>query len=107
MRLHRCHCCSMNNIVHRAAAGQVVAGLVKALENGEAVSFPDALRNFVTDVARLKIRENQYIGMTCDRTALGLACSDLGNERGIELHFTVKKEVGSKLVGYLDCLLNF
>jgi len=105
--LHRCHCCSVNNIVHRTAAGQVVAWLVKTLENSKAVSFPDALRNFVADVARLKIRENQDIGMTGNRAALSLAFSDLGDESGIELHFTVKKKIRSKLVGYLDCLLNF
>ena len=107
MRLYRCHGCGVNNIFHCTSAGKVITGFVKPLENSEAVSFPDALRNFVAYVARLKIRENQDIGMACDRTALGLACSDLGNEGGIELHFTVKKEVGSKLVGYLDCLLNF
>ena len=107
MRLYRCHGCGVNNIFHCTSAGKVITGFVKPLENSEAVSFPDALRNFVADVARLKIRENQDIGMTGNRAALSLAFSDLGDESGIELHFTVKKKIWSKLVGYLDCLLNF
>ena len=84
----------MNNIFHRAAAGQVVAGLIKPLKNSEAVSLADALRNFVADVARLQVRENQDISFPCDRASLGLTCSDFGNERCIELHLTVKQKVG-------------
>ena len=99
MRLNRCHGCCVNDIFYSTAAGQVIAGLVKTLKNSEAVSFPDALRNFVADVTGLKIREDQDICPPCDRAALGFTCSYFRNQRGVELHLTVEKKVRSKLVG--------
>ena len=97
----------MNNIIGRAAAGKIIAGFVKALENSEAVCLPDALSNLVANIARLEIRENQDVGPPRDRAALGLARSDFRDERGIELELAVKKKIRRKLMGYLHCPLDF
>ena len=50
----------------------------------------EAFRNFVADVSRLQIGENEHIGMSGDRRAGSLEFAYGRNDGGIELELAVK-----------------
>ena len=51
----------IDDIVDRAAARKVVAGFSKALKHRETLRAADPLRDFITNISGLKIREYENI----------------------------------------------
>ena len=62
LRLDRRQCRGVHDVLHGAAPAQVVAGPGEALEDGVGLRPADALGEFVGDVPRLEVREDEHVG---------------------------------------------
>ena len=96
-----------DDVVDGAAAGEVVARFREALQDGERFRAADALRDLVADVSSLQVWENQHVGMAGHGASLRFGGADFRNDRGVELHFAVQREIGGHFVGETGRLLHF
>ena len=96
-----------DDVVDGAAAGEVVARFRKALQDGERFRAADSLRDLVADVSSLQVRENQHVGMAGHGASLRFGGTDFRDDRGVELHFAVQREIGGHFMGETGRLLHF
>ena len=96
-----------DDVIDGAAAGEVVARLRKALQDGERFRAADALCDLVTDVSSLQVRENQYVSMSGHGASLRFGGTDFRNDRGVELHFAIQREIGGHFMGETGRFLHF
>src|SRR5438128_971938 len=60
LRLHGCDCYGVNDVFGFAAARKIVGGFVQALQDGaDGGRACETLRQFVSDVARLQVWEDE------------------------------------------------
>ena len=65
------------------------------------------LHQFVGDVAHFEAGDNQYVSMSGDRRTRSLACTYFRHQSCIGLQLTVDGNIGSHLLGNLQCLNHF
>ena len=88
------------NVINRAAAAEVVAGLGEALQHGtDSFGTSQTLDEFVCDVADFEAGEHEGVGLAGDITAGSLAGTHRRHDGGIGLQLTVEDEVRTTLLG--------
>jgi hypothetical protein len=93
----------VDDVVHRAAARQVVDRLVHALEHGaDGLGLGQPLDELVGDIARLEVRKDEHVGLAGNGRAGRLGLADPGDDGRIGLQFAVDLEVRGHLPGDLE-----
>ena len=59
-------CDNAYHLLNAAAPGKIVYGSGETLEEAVCVGFADTLDQLVADVACLKVREDEDVGLSCD-----------------------------------------
>ena len=107
LSLYRCHGDYADNIIRIAASGKIVDRHGKTLKDRTVgIGFGQSLYQLVTDVAGLKAREHQGVGMAGYLAAGCLQLSDRGNQSRIKLQFAVQSDVRILLLAGLDRFRN-
>ena len=89
-----------DDVVHGAAAGEVVARLGDALQNGAVgLRARQALHQLVADVARFQTREHQHVGLAGHGAAGRLELADAFDDGRVQLQFAVQHQAGVELLG--------
>ena len=83
-----------NNVIIRAAAGQVVQRLCQALKHRTVgTGTRQTLDQFVSNITGIQVREDQHICLTADGTAGSLLGVHRRHQSGIRLQFAVGENV--------------
>ena len=86
------------NVINRAAAAEVVAGLGEALQHGtDSFGTSQTLDEFVCDVADFEAGEHEGVGLAGDITAGSLAGTHRRHDGGIGLHSCLALPLVEKL----------
>ena len=80
----------LHDVFRLAAARKVVGGFGEPLQNGPDGFAPaEALRQLVTDIAGVQVREDQHIRASRHRRTRRLARADFRNQGGVKLELAV------------------
>ena len=82
------------DIVSRASSGKIINGSGNTLGNGSVrFRFAQSLNQFVTDISRIQIREDQHVGLSCYGASGSFGSAYAGNDSGIQLQFAVQFQI--------------